>query len=161
MSANPFDIRTVLLAKYAQHVVLIHFPIALFIAAAAFGYLAQWTKDRNLAAVAYFNLLLMAVSTVPVIPTDLAAWQWALEGQKSEEILLIAPTSGLPIKCPDLACILDPPARTAPSREILAKIPPANRSGSGVARGVDRTSWRVSQWRERARLDVRAAECSG
>jgi hypothetical protein len=28
---NPFDLRTVLLAKHAQHVVLVHFPIALFI----------------------------------------------------------------------------------------------------------------------------------
>jgi len=31
MSANPFDIETVLSAKHAQHVVLIHFPIALFV----------------------------------------------------------------------------------------------------------------------------------
>ena len=30
MSVNPFDLKTVLLAKHAQHVVLIHFPIALF-----------------------------------------------------------------------------------------------------------------------------------
>jgi hypothetical protein len=29
MRMNPFDIRTVVLAKHAQHVVLIHFPIAL------------------------------------------------------------------------------------------------------------------------------------
>jgi uncharacterized membrane protein len=33
---NPFDIRTVVFAQHAQHVVLIHFPIALFIAAVAF-----------------------------------------------------------------------------------------------------------------------------
>jgi hypothetical protein len=32
MRVNPFDLRTVVLAKHAQHVVLIHFPIALFIA---------------------------------------------------------------------------------------------------------------------------------
>ena len=30
---NPFDWRSVVLAKHAQHVVLVHFPIALFIAA--------------------------------------------------------------------------------------------------------------------------------
>src|SRR6202166_3779880 len=89
MSVNPFDIRTVLLAKHAQHVVLIHFPIALFIAAAAFDYLAQWTKNRTPAAAAYFNLLLAAVSTVPVVATGLAAWQWALEGQKLKGILLM------------------------------------------------------------------------
>ena len=40
MSANPFDIRTVLRAKHAQQVVLIHFPIALFIAAVGFDDLA-------------------------------------------------------------------------------------------------------------------------
>ena len=89
MSVSPFDIRTVLLAKHAQHVVLIHFPIALFIAAVTFDYLAQWTNNRTLAAAAYFNLLLAAVSTVPVVATGLAAWRWALEGQKLEGILLM------------------------------------------------------------------------
>ncbi len=89
MSVNPFDIRTVLLAKHAQHVVLIHFPIALFTAAVAFDYLGEWTKSRTLAAGAYCNLLLAAVSTVPVVATGLAAWQWALEGQKLKGILLM------------------------------------------------------------------------
>jgi len=89
MSANPFDIRTVLLAKHAQHVVLIHFPIALFTAAVALDYLGHWTKSRTLAAAAYFNLLLAAVSTVPVVATGLAAWQWALERQKLKGILLM------------------------------------------------------------------------
>jgi len=89
MSVNPFDIRTALLAKHAQHVVLIHFPIALFTVAVAFDYLAQWTKNGTLAAAAYFNLLLAAVSTVPVVGTGLAAWQWALEGQKLKGVLLM------------------------------------------------------------------------
>jgi uncharacterized membrane protein len=89
MSVNPFDIRTVLLAKHAQHVVLIHFPIALFAAAMAFDYLGQWTNNRTLAAAAYFNLLLAAISTVPVVATGLAAWQWALEGQRLKGILLM------------------------------------------------------------------------
>ena len=82
MRVNPFDIATVVLAKHAQHVVLIHFPIALFITAVAFDYLAEWTKNRALAAAAYFNLLLAAVSTVPVVATGFAAWQWALEGRR-------------------------------------------------------------------------------
>lgn len=86
---NPFDLKTALLARHAQHVVLIHFPIALFIAAVAFDYLALWRNDRTLAAAAYFNLLLAAVSTVPVVATGFAAWQWALEGQKLKGILLM------------------------------------------------------------------------
>ena len=43
-----YDIKSVLLAKHAQHVVLIHFPIALCPAAVAFDYLAQRTKNRAL-----------------------------------------------------------------------------------------------------------------
>jgi uncharacterized membrane protein len=89
MSVNPFDIKTVILAKHAQHVVLIHFPIALFVAAVTFDYVAQWRKNQALAAAAYFNLLLAAISTVPVVASGLVAWQWALEGQKIKGILLM------------------------------------------------------------------------
>jgi uncharacterized membrane protein len=89
MRVNPFDIKTVLLAKHAQHVVLIHFPIALFTAAVAFDYLALWRKNQALAAAAYFNLLLAAISTVPVVASGLMAWQWALEGQRIKGILLM------------------------------------------------------------------------
>src|SRR5580658_1695000 len=86
---NPFDLKTALLAKHAQHVVLIHFPIALFITAAAFDLIAQWTKRRGLAQAAYYNLLAAAISTVPVLATGLLAWQFQLEGQKLKGILLL------------------------------------------------------------------------
>jgi uncharacterized membrane protein len=89
MSVNPFDLKTVVLAKHAQHVVLIHFPIALFMVAVAFDFLAQWMKCRTLAAAAYLNLSMAAGFTVPVVATGLAAWQWALEGQKLKGILLM------------------------------------------------------------------------
>jgi uncharacterized membrane protein len=86
---HPFDFKTALLARHAQHVVLIHFPIALFISAVVFDYLAQGTKNHMLAAAAYFNLLFAAVSTVPVVVSGLAAWQLVLEGQKLKGILLM------------------------------------------------------------------------
>jgi uncharacterized membrane protein len=86
---NPFDLKTVLLAKHAQHVVLIHFPIALFISAVAFDIIAQWTKGRGLPQAAYYNLLAAAISTVPVLATGLLAWQFQLEGQKLKGILLL------------------------------------------------------------------------
>ena len=89
MRANPFDIGTVVLARHAQHVVLIHFPIALFITAVAFDYLALCTNRAALATAAYFNLLLAAASTVPVVATGFAAWQWALEGQTLKGVLLM------------------------------------------------------------------------
>jgi uncharacterized membrane protein len=55
--ANPFDLKTALFAKHAQHVALIHFPIALFISAVAFDLIAYWTKRRGPAETAYYNLL--------------------------------------------------------------------------------------------------------
>jgi uncharacterized membrane protein len=87
--ANPFDPKTVLLAKHAQHVVLIHFPIALFIAGVAFDFLARWTKQRPLAEAAYYNLLGAALSVLPVLATGVLAWQLQLEGQKVKGILLM------------------------------------------------------------------------
>jgi len=86
---NPFDIKAALQAKHAQHVVLIHFPIALFIAGVAFDFLAQWTKRSLLAAAAYCNLLVAAMATIPVLITGVLAWQWQLEGQRLKGILLM------------------------------------------------------------------------
>ena len=86
---NPFDLKTAILAKHAQHVVLIHFPIALFLAAVAFDFVAVWVKRRGLADAAYYNLLAAAISTVPVLVTGILAWQFQLEGQKLKGILLL------------------------------------------------------------------------
>ena len=88
MSVNPFDIKTVLLAKHAQHVVLIHFPIALFVAGVAFDLIARRTKRRGLAEAAYYNFLLASISTVPAVATGILAWRFALEGQRVKGILL-------------------------------------------------------------------------
>jgi len=86
---HPFDIKTVVFAKHAQHVVLIHFPIALFIIGVLFDFLAQWKKQRLLAAAAYYNMLVAAIATIPVVVTGILAWQWELEGQKLKGILLM------------------------------------------------------------------------
>ena len=86
---HPFDLKTVLLAKHAQHVVLIHFPIALFIIGVLFDFLAQWRKQLVLAAAAYYNLLVAAIATMPVVVTGILAWQWELEGQKLKGVLLM------------------------------------------------------------------------
>ncbi len=86
---HPFDIKTVIFAKDAQHVVLIHFPIGLFIAGVTFDFLAQWTKRRQLAAAAYCNLFAAALTTLPVLITGILAWQWQLEGQRLKGILLL------------------------------------------------------------------------
>ncbi|HZR59080.1 MAG TPA: DUF2231 domain-containing protein [Terriglobales bacterium] len=86
---HPFDLKTVVFAKHAQHVVLIHFPIALFIIAVLFDLLAHWTKRQELAQAAYYNLVVAAISTVPALGSGILAWQFQLEGQKLKGILLL------------------------------------------------------------------------
>lgn len=86
---NPLDLKSALTAKHAQHVVLIHFPIALFIAGAALDVVAHSTKRQSLAAAAYFDFLVAAVASVPTMITGLLAWQWQLEGQRLKGTLLL------------------------------------------------------------------------
>ena len=93
--ARAFDPHTVLLAKHAQHVVLVHFPIALFITGVAFDLAAQWTKRKALGEVAYYNLLIAAISTLPVVVTGLLAWQFQLEGERLKGLLLMHLVLGL------------------------------------------------------------------
>jgi uncharacterized membrane protein len=80
IAAGAFDIKAALLAGHAQHPVLVHFPIALFIASAVFEVLAIWRKQPLFAAVAYFNLFGAALSLPFTIATGLGAWRWQLEG---------------------------------------------------------------------------------
>ena len=79
-SVNPFDVKAALLAGHAQHPVIIHFPIGLFIASVVFDLLAVWRKQPMLAAVAYYNLLGAALAIPIAIATGVGAWQWQLEG---------------------------------------------------------------------------------
>jgi uncharacterized membrane protein len=85
---HPFDLKTALLASHAQHVVLIHFPIALFIMAFVFDVLAERLGRHELAEVAYYNLFVAAIFSVPTIATGFIAWQLALEGKRLKGILL-------------------------------------------------------------------------
>jgi uncharacterized membrane protein len=86
---NLFDLRTLLFAKQAQHVVLVHFPIALVITAVAFDVVADWSQRRSLADAAYYNLLAASISTPPVIATGILARQLLLHGQKLKGALLL------------------------------------------------------------------------
>jgi uncharacterized membrane protein len=86
---HPFDIKSALLANHAQHVVLIHFPIALFIIGVLFDFIAQWTKQGRMAMAAYYNLFVAALATIPAVITGILAWQFALEGQRLKGILLL------------------------------------------------------------------------
>ena len=84
---NPFDLRNALMAKHAQHVVLVHFPIALCIVGVAFDVAALWKNRKAFADAAFYNLTIAAVFTIPVMATGILAWQFALEGQPLKGIL--------------------------------------------------------------------------
>lgn len=79
-AVNAFDVKAALLARHAQHPVIVHFPIALFIASAIFEALALWRKQPAFASVAYYNLLGAALSIPFTVATGLAAWQLQFEG---------------------------------------------------------------------------------
>src|SRR5262245_57929451 len=85
---NPFDLRTVLLAKHAQHVALIHFPIALFITGVGLDLLSRGKRESQLATAAYLNISLAAATVIPAALTGLLAWQFALEGKRLKGLLL-------------------------------------------------------------------------
>ena len=86
---NPFDLKAAVLAKHGQHVVLVHFPIALFLTGAAFDFATHWTRKATMAAGARLNLLAAAVSVLPTLATGVVAWQWQLAGQKLKGLLLL------------------------------------------------------------------------
>ena len=88
-AVNAFDLKAALLARHAQHPVIVHFPIALFIMSALFEALALWRKQPLFASVAYYNLLAAAISIPFTIATGLAAWQFQLEGATLKGNLLL------------------------------------------------------------------------
>ena len=91
---SPFDPRSVLLAKHAQHVVLVHFPIALFLSGVFCDMLSHWGKSDSLKPAARFNLRAAAFMAIPVLVTGLLAWQWQLGGRRPKGVLLMHLTLG-------------------------------------------------------------------
>jgi len=84
---NPFDLKSALLAKHAQHVVLIHFPIALYLAGTFFDLCARVFRKANFGEVVRWNFLGAAIMSLPTAATGLLAWRWALEGQTLKGLL--------------------------------------------------------------------------
>lgn len=84
---HPFDLKAALLARHAQHVVLIHFPIALYVAGTFFDVCTRVFRKAQLAEVARWNFLGAAMMSVPAAITGVLAWRFALEGQALKGVL--------------------------------------------------------------------------
>jgi uncharacterized membrane protein len=79
---NPFDLKSVLLAKHAQHVAMVHFPIALIFVSVLFDLMSLRKQSLALLRAAYYTVVVAAIAAVPTIATGLLAWQWQLEGAR-------------------------------------------------------------------------------
>ena len=78
---NPFDLKSVILAKHAQHVALVHFPIALIFVSVVFDLLSLRKQSLALLRAAYYTVIVAAISAVPTIATGILAWQLQFEGK--------------------------------------------------------------------------------
>lgn len=85
---HAFDPRTILLPRHAQHVVLIHFPIALFLIGVLFDLVSRLKRDDRMGTAAQVNLTAAAICIVPAYLTGLLAWHFALDGQRLHGVLL-------------------------------------------------------------------------
>ena len=92
---HPFDLQHTLLAKHAQHIVLVHFPIALVMVALGFDLLAMVRGRQQWSTFAYYNLSIAALAALPVVVTGLIAWRWQLEGAPLKGVLRMHLVLGL------------------------------------------------------------------
>jgi uncharacterized membrane protein len=74
-SPGLFSVKTLLTPDHAQHPVIVHFPIALFIISLLFEVFGLWKRNEGLRQAAYFNLIAAAVSSPLAIITGIIAWQ--------------------------------------------------------------------------------------
>ncbi len=78
---NPFDLKTVLLAKHAQHAAMVHFPIALIVVSVAFDLIALSQRSQALLRAANYTTITAAISAVPTVATGVLARQLQFEGK--------------------------------------------------------------------------------
>ena len=97
---SPFDVKAALFAKNAQHPVIVHFPIALFMVSLLFDVLGAWKKNPSLRITATYNLIVAAFGGLFAVITGLIAWQWQyggaeLKGNLRLHLILGIVTTGL------------------------------------------------------------------
>jgi len=78
---SPFDLKSVLLAKHAQHVAMVHFPIALIFVSVAFDLLSLRKQDLALLRAAYYTVIAAAIAAVPTVASGILAWQLQFHGK--------------------------------------------------------------------------------
>ncbi len=75
-----FNWRELLLPRHAQHPIIVHFPIALFIISLLFDVIALWKRSAAFHAAAHLNLAVAAISGLFALVTGILAWQFQYNG---------------------------------------------------------------------------------
>jgi uncharacterized membrane protein len=77
---SPFDVVGAIKAKHAQHPIIVHFPIGLFMASLLFDIIGRLKKSEGLNAAAYYNIVFSAITGVASVISGILCWQWKLGG---------------------------------------------------------------------------------
>jgi uncharacterized membrane protein len=77
------------LARHAQHVVLIHFPIALFLTGVFLDLAARGQRESPMGTAADVNFAGAAITIVPAFLTGILAWRFVLDGERIHGLLLL------------------------------------------------------------------------
>ena len=87
---NPrlFDLKTLLFPDHAQHPLLVHFPIALFVISLFFDLIGYWKKQPIFNQVGYYNQAAAAVMALPSLVTGILAWRIKYGGAPLQGVLL-------------------------------------------------------------------------
>ena len=147
---NPFDPRSALLAKHSQHVVFVHFPIALLLTGVVFDFAARWTKKATLAATARLNILAAAVFVLPTLATGIVAWQWQLASQKLKGLVLLHFALGCTSGLLYLSGCLDPFSASKNLSFYSSGLPLAAGTPDRRGRCSYRSHRRFSEWCQRS-----------
>jgi hypothetical protein len=142
---SPWDPRTAIFAKHAQHVVLIHFPIALFIAGVVLDFIATRTHRKDLALVAYCNFYGALLTAVPTVLTGLLAWQWELEGRRLKGNPPSASALRVRVSNADRGGLVGSPEMHTAWRQTSRVTVGTGDPGRGAG-GHDWSSGRIPQW---------------
>lgn len=110
----------VFLARHAQHPVIAHFPIALFIVSLVLDFFAFLRHDRRLAWAAKLNLQIAAGTSLLTIATGLLAWQLKFGGAPLTGVLMDHLIGGLTFAAAAWAMLGIRRKRSEPNARYLA-----------------------------------------
>ena len=154
MSVNLFDIKTVVLAKHAQHVVVIHFPHCPVYRGCGLRLCGEVDEEPSAGRRSTLQFAIGRDFDGAGGRGGNGGGAVGSRGQENKRNSVNAPDLGMHIERVDLVGVLDPLARAPASGKSCAKVPAADRSARGLDRRAHRSSWRISQWGKRNPIDA-------